>query len=148
MKGKQTVARFPARSQTKTSRVLEPAHTDLMGPMKTKSTGGAKYVVIFVDDYSSYVVVYFLKKKSEVAARFREFKSLYQNQWGEHIKVIRSDNGTEFVKNAFDGICQASGIVHQRTVPISLHQNDVAERMNRTLMKKARSMIHYKSVVL
>ncbi|CAI5726231.1 unnamed protein product [Peronospora farinosa] len=53
LKGKQTVTQFPSHSQTKTSRVLELVHTDLMGPMKTRSIGGAKYVLNFVDDYSN-----------------------------------------------------------------------------------------------
>ncbi|CAI5714033.1 unnamed protein product [Peronospora farinosa] len=53
LKGKQTVTQFPSHSQTKTSRVLELVHTDVMGPMKTRSKGGAKYVLTFVDDYSN-----------------------------------------------------------------------------------------------
>ncbi|CAI5707251.1 unnamed protein product [Peronospora farinosa] len=52
-KGKQTVAQLPSHSQTKTSRILELVHTDVMGTMKTKSKGGAKYVFTFVDDYSN-----------------------------------------------------------------------------------------------
>lgn len=56
MKGKQAVAQFPSRSLTKTSRELELVHTDVMGPMRTVSKGGAKYVLTFVNDYSRYVV--------------------------------------------------------------------------------------------
>jgi hypothetical protein len=73
MKGKQTVAPFPSRSRSKTSRVLELVHTDVMGPMKTPSKGGAMYVLTFVDDYSRYVVAYFLKKKSDVAKELMKF---------------------------------------------------------------------------
>ncbi|GMF25738.1 unnamed protein product [Phytophthora fragariaefolia] len=40
MKGKQTVAHFPSRSMSKTTKVLLLVHTDVMGPMKTKSKGG------------------------------------------------------------------------------------------------------------
>ncbi|KAE8963744.1 hypothetical protein PR002_g29190 [Phytophthora rubi] len=69
MKGKQTVEAFPKRSKTKISRVLELVHTDVMGPMKSTSKGGAKYILTFVDDFSRYVVAYFLKKKSEVASK-------------------------------------------------------------------------------
>ncbi|KAE9040198.1 hypothetical protein PR001_g7195 [Phytophthora rubi] len=67
--GKQTVEAFPKRSKTKISRVLELVHTDVMGPMKSTSKGGAKYILTFVDDFSRYVVAYFLKKKSEVASK-------------------------------------------------------------------------------
>lgn len=97
MKGKQTVTSFPSRSVTKTSRVLELVHTDVMGPMRTLSKGGAKYVLTLVDDYSGFVVAYFLKKKSEVAGKLKEFQAFYENQWGERLKCLRSDNGAEFV---------------------------------------------------
>ncbi|OWZ03767.1 Rve-domain-containing hypothetical protein [Phytophthora megakarya] len=76
-----------------------------MGLMKTRSKGGARYVLVFVDDYSRYVVVYFLKKKSEVANKFKTYLTMYENQWGERIKCLRSDNGTEFVNKSMDKIC-------------------------------------------
>ncbi|OWY95104.1 Integrase, catalytic core protein [Phytophthora megakarya] len=92
MKGKQTVAVFPERSLSKSSRVLQLVHTDVMGPIRTLSKGGARYVLTFVDDHSRYVVAYFLKNKSEVAAKLSEFKAFYENQWGERLKCLRSDN--------------------------------------------------------
>ncbi|GMF12666.1 unnamed protein product [Phytophthora lilii] len=141
MKGKQTVAHFPARSVSKTTKVLQPVHTDVMGPMKTKSKGGARYVVMFVDDYSKYVEAYFITKKSEVPAKFKTFLNLYENQWGERIKCLRSDNGTEFVNKEMNKLCSLNGIVHQKSVPYSPQQNGVAERMNRTIMEKARTFM-------
>ncbi|GMF50845.1 unnamed protein product [Phytophthora fragariaefolia] len=125
-----TVATFPSRSRMKTSRVLELVHTDVMGPMKTPSKGGMKYVLTFVDDFSRYMVTYFLKKKSEVASKLKEFMRFYEKQWGERLKCLRSDNGTEFVNKYVTRICTLNGIVHQRTVPYSPQQNGVAERMN------------------
>ena len=114
--------------------------------MNTLSKGGARYVLTFVDDFSRYVVAYFMKNKSEVAALLNEFKAFYENQWGERLKCIRSDNGKEFVNKKVNDICARSGIMHQRTVPYSPQQNGVAERMNRTVMEKARSMLHYKRI--
>ncbi|GMF29760.1 unnamed protein product [Phytophthora fragariaefolia] len=146
MKGKQTVAAFPSRSRTKTSRVLELVHTDVMGPMKTLSKGGAKYVLTLVDDHSRYVVAYFMKKKSEVASKLKKIKAFFETQWGERLKCIRSDNGTEFVNGTVAELCRRNGIMHQRSVPYSPQQNGVAERMNRTIMEKARSMLYYKGV--
>ncbi|KAL3662242.1 hypothetical protein V7S43_019078 [Phytophthora oleae] len=146
MKGKQTVAHFPSRSLSKTTKVLQLVHTDVMGPMKTKSKGGARYVLTFVDDYSKYVVAYFITKKSEVPVKFKTFMNLYENQWGERIKCLRSDNGTKFINKEMDKMCSLHGIVHQKTVPYSPQQNGVAERMNRTIMEKARSMLYYKGI--
>ena len=67
-------------------RVLELVHTDVMVPMKTESKGGATYVLTFVDEYSKYVVAYFLKKKSEVPRRFELFKTVHEIKWAELIK--------------------------------------------------------------
>ncbi|POM76055.1 Rve domain containing hypothetical protein [Phytophthora palmivora] len=119
MKGKQTVAKFPSQSLTRTRCPLDLAHTDVMGPMKTKSKGGARYVLTFVDDYSRFVVAYFLTMKSEVSSNFESFVKLYENQWGRRIKYLRSDNGTEFSNKAMDKICETNGSLHQKTVPYS-----------------------------
>jgi len=81
-----------------------------------------------------------------VAAKLKEFMKFYEKQWGERLMCLRSDNGTEFVNKEVTRICTLNGVMHQRTVPYSPQQNGVAERMNRTIMEKARSMLHYKSV--
>ncbi|KAL4116577.1 hypothetical protein PRIC2_012029 [Phytophthora ramorum] len=146
MKGKQTVEHFPSRSMSKTTKVLQLVHTDVMGPMKTKLKGGARYVLTFVDDYSKYVTAYIISKKSEVPIKFKTFMNLYENQWGERIKYLRSDNGTEYANKEMDKMCALNGIVHQKTVPYSPQQNGVAERMNRTIMEKARGMLYYKGI--
>uniref|UniRef100_A0AAV1TE50 Integrase catalytic domain-containing protein n=1 Tax=Peronospora matthiolae TaxID=2874970 RepID=A0AAV1TE50_9STRA len=117
-----------------------------MGPIKTVSKGGARSVLTFVEDYSRLVAAYFMKHKSEVAARLSEFKDFFENQWGKHLKCIRSENGTEFVNKKIFHICARNGIMHQRIVPYSPQQNGVAERMNRTIMEKARSMLYYKGI--
>ena len=145
-KGKMTVASFPSVSTTKTSRVLELIHTDVMGPMKTVSGGGSRYVLSFVDDFSKFVTVYFLKHKSQVTTKFIEYKAMMENQCGTSIQRVRSDNGKEYKNKRFAAACRASGIVHQTTVPYSPQQNGVAERMNRTIMERARCMLHYKAV--
>ncbi|KAE8891573.1 hypothetical protein PF005_g10963 [Phytophthora fragariae] len=146
MKGKHTVAHFPPRSMSKTTKWLQLVHTDIVGPMKPKSKGGAPYVLTFVDDYSKYVVGYFITKKSEVPVMFKTFINLYENQWGERIKFPRTDNGTEFVNKEMDRLCASNGIVHQKTVPYSPQQNGVAERINRTIMDNARIMLYYKGI--
>ncbi|KAJ0389438.1 hypothetical protein P43SY_011659 [Pythium insidiosum] len=141
-----TVAQFPQASTTKTSRVLELVHTDVIGPMNTASAGGSKYVLSFVDDFSRHVTLYFLRNKSQVTTKFIEYKKKMENQCGVRIMRVRSDNGTEYNNKRFHAFCRANGIVHQRTVPYSPQQNGVAERMNRTLVEKARCMLHYKAV--
>lgn len=49
--GKQSREPFKT-SQSYTKELLELVHSDLVGPMETKSIGGAKYLLTFIDDYS------------------------------------------------------------------------------------------------
>lgn len=56
---------------------------------------------------------------------------------------MRTDNGGEYVSKEFEEYLKSRGINHELTVPYSPAQNGVAERMNRTLMESARTMIGY-----
>jgi transposase InsO family protein len=55
--------------------------------------------------------------------------------------VPHSDNGGEYVSRDVQDYPKECGIVHQRTVPYAPEQNGVAERANRMIGKKARSML-------
>ena len=52
--GKQTKASHQKVNVIATSRCLELLHVDLMGPTRTKSLGGKKYIMVIVDDFSRY----------------------------------------------------------------------------------------------
>jgi hypothetical protein len=83
---------FPRGESTRASTLLEIVHSDLCGPMRSESLGGARYVLTFIDDKSRKVFCYFLKSKSEVLERFKIFKAFVENDVGKRIKVLRSDN--------------------------------------------------------
>ena len=60
------------------------------------------------------------------------------------VKCLRSDNGGEYNKLEFKAFCAAEGIRLMKTAPGKARQNTIAERMNKTLNERARSMrIHY-----
>jgi len=109
--------------------------------MNVPSVGGARYFFTFTDDCTRHTAVYFLRSKSEVPDKFVEYKALVENQTNRKIKALRSDNGSEYVNERLNGIFRVSGIKHETTVPYSRQQNGVAERLNRTLVERARSMI-------
>ena len=46
--------------------LLELLHSDLCGPLPSTSFSGFKYFLTFIDDYSKFNSVYFLKLKSKV----------------------------------------------------------------------------------
>ena len=98
-------------------------------------------MVTFTDDFSRYVTVYFLKSKSEVPSKFKEFVSFGESRSGK-VKVLRSDNGGEYTSQEFSKYCIEKGISHEFTSPYCPEQNGVTERLNRTIMETARSMIY------
>ena len=57
------------------------------------------------------------------------------------VKCLRSDNGGEYDKSEFKAFCVAEGIRLMRTVPGKSRQNEIAERMNRTLVERVRYML-------
>ena len=54
---------------------------------------------------------------------------------------MHTDNGGEYCSKEFEEYCKREGVRHERTVPKTLEQNGVAERMNRTLVESVRSML-------
>lgn len=126
---------------TRSSEVLNIIHADVCGPMETASIGGCRYFLIFVDDHTRMTFVYFLKAKNQVFKYFKEFKALVENQQNKKIKIFRTDNGLEFCNHEFDSYLTEAGIVHQKTNTYTPEQNAISERMNRTLVERARCML-------
>ena len=140
VEGKMKRKPFHPVGEIRSTRRLELVHSDVCGPLP-ESIGRSKYFVTFIDDYSRACSVYFMHQKSEVFQRFKEFEALVTNEVGGTIGVLRSDNGGEYISGEFESYLKSRGIRHELTVPHSPQQNGVAERMNRTLMECARSMM-------
>ena len=144
--GKMCRKPFPAVGEIRSMRKLQLVHSDVCGPMHTHSIGGAKYFVTFIDDYTRCCAVYFMKHKSELFDKFKEFEATTTNEVGKAIGTLRTDNGGEYLSTEFQNYLKVKGIRHELTVPHSPQQNGVAERMNRTLVESARSMIAHAGV--
>jgi len=132
-------APFPP-SESKSTRILELIHSDLLGPLD-KSLAGSQYMLTFLDDYSHMTFCYFLKKKSQVYETFVNFKTIVENQTEMRIKILRTDNGGEFCSKDMTKFLSDSGIHHQLSVPYSPEQNGKAERLNRTIIEKVRCLL-------
>ena len=62
------------------------------------------------------------------------------------MKVLRSDNGREYVSNSMKNYLENCGIRHEPSAPYTPEQNGKAERENRTIVECARSILHGRSV--
>ena len=82
VEGKQTRKPFNGTADVQTKGKLHLVHSDVCGPMSVASLGGARYFVTFVDDYTRYSTVYFLRQKSEVFGKFKEFAAEVANVTG------------------------------------------------------------------
>ena len=132
---------FPTVGEIQSTRRLQLVHSDVCGPMHMPSIGGAKYFVTFIDDYTWCCAVYFMKHNLEVFDKFIEFEASLTNDVSKAIGTLRTDNGGEYLSTELQNYLKEKGIRHQLTVPHSPQQNGVAERMNRTLVESARSMV-------
>jgi len=86
-----------------------------MGPTRTPSFSEYSYMLIFVDDYSRFTWVYFVKHKSEVFNKFLEFKEVVEGVLGSKIKRLRTDNGGEFTSEEFLTFCRKHDIKRELT---------------------------------
>lgn len=82
-----------------------------------------------------------MKHKSQAFEKFKKWKVLIENQTGRKIKRLRTDNGLEFCSREFDDFCRDEGIARHYTVRYTPQQNGVAERMNMTLLERARCLL-------
>jgi transposase InsO family protein len=139
--GKSTRTKIPKTATHRATQILDLIHSDLCGPLPTGSIGHALYYVTFTDDYSRKTWIYFMASKDQMLAKFRIFKSQIEKLTGRQIKTLRSDGGGEYTSKEFILFCQESGISRQLTAAYTPHQNGLAERRNRSILEKARSMM-------
>ncbi|GJS33965.1 retrovirus-related pol polyprotein from transposon TNT 1-94 [Tanacetum coccineum] len=84
---------------------------------------------------------FFLAKKDETSSILKTFIRQIENQLNQKVKIIRSDNGTEFKNRGMLEFCGEKGIKQEFSNARTPQQNGVAERMNRTLIEAARTML-------
>ncbi|KAE8699425.1 hypothetical protein F3Y22_tig00110578pilonHSYRG00054 [Hibiscus syriacus] len=133
-------------SKFKAKEPLELVHSDVFGPVKQQSISGMRYMVTFIDDFSRYVWVFFMKEKSDTFSKFKEFRDSAEGEVGKKICCLRTDNGGEYRSNEFSQYLRECRIRHQYTCANTPQQNGVAERKNRHLAEICRSMLHAKNV--
>jgi hypothetical protein len=144
--GKHPEENFEKGKARRASSSLELVHSDLMGAFPHPSISKARYVLTFIDDYSCYTWVYFLRQKSEVFEHLKDFKALVETQNGKKIKILCRDNRGEYIYKDVHNICHETGIQLQNTVPYTPQQNGVVEINNRSLKEMTSCMLHARSL--
>ncbi|PFX16774.1 Retrovirus-related Pol polyprotein from transposon TNT 1-94 [Stylophora pistillata] len=128
--GKMHRIPFPKESEKETHQPLQLVHSDLCGPMNVDSVGGSKYVVTFTDEYTRYVIAYFIKSKSEVLSKFVEYVAMMENNTDLRVRAVRTDNGREYTSQRFNRIPFPKKSEKETHQPLQLVHSDLCGPMN------------------
>lgn len=141
MYGKMHRLPFPTKGRERAEKVGELVHGDV-GIVNITTPDGCRFYSLLKDDYTEFTNAKLLKKKSDAATHVIEFCEKIKTQTGNPVKVLRTDQGTEYRGERFDKWKQDSGVIHQLTCRYTPQQNGVSERANRTIMEGVRSSLY------
>ena len=71
--------------------------------------------------------IYFMKNRSEVFSHFCAFYAEIKTQFNVFVRILRSDNGKEYMSNSFQTYMTQYGILHQSFSMDTPSQNGVAK---------------------
>jgi Reverse transcriptase (RNA-dependent DNA polymerase)/gag-polypeptide of LTR copia-type len=131
------------RTPASTPDPVSPFHTlglDLWGPMHTPTLGGRRYSIAATCFKTRYLLHDLLRTKDEAVGVFRRFLA-YIRSLGHSVRVVRVDNDSVLLSNAFYDVCNEHGISVERTAPYSHWQHGRIERQWRTLSNMAHAML-------
>ena len=100
-----------------TTKCLEIIHSNVWGVSLVISHAQHKYFVTFINDYSRFTWVYFLRSKANVFSVFQTFVALIETQFSACIKVLRFDSGGEYVSQ-FSELLTAEGDPFPMLLPL------------------------------
>ncbi|KAK3239767.1 hypothetical protein CYMTET_50335 [Cymbomonas tetramitiformis] len=120
--------------------------SDTCGPFR-HSAGGYRWFVLFVDDCTAWICVYFLKKKSDYLAALEEFlvevrkhRSRMKLDEKYHM-VLHTDGDSTMIAGQTQQYCKEQGIEQRHGSPY-LHENQArVERSHRTVQAMARALL-------
>ena len=140
-KAKQRRTSFKSKSESSIGEPYHMLHLDLFGPVNIMSISKKRYTLVIVDEYSRYTWVYFMHRKDETPEILLDHVRMIETGSSYKVKILRSDNGTEFKNSKMEEFCKYKGIVQQFSAPGTPQQNGVVERKNRTLIEAGRTML-------
>jgi hypothetical protein len=85
--GKMIAASHSPVNTVMTKQPGQLLHMDTIGPSRVHSMGGKWYVLVIVDDYSRYSLIFFLESKDEM---FEHFQSLTLRLNNEHPNCLKA----------------------------------------------------------
>lgn len=119
---------------------LELIHMDLVGPLPA-SLGKTRHCVALLDVATGMAVASALKVKSDAGKAVQACINQLELQTGARVKRVRCDGAGELVSAEVQKFYSRRGIRLEPTAAHTPQQNGRAERLNRTLMERVRSIL-------
>lgn len=142
VEAKQT--KMPSTGTIVKGEIHHAIHSDMIGPIKPQSLGGAKYIICFMVEASRLSKVYVVRRKSDLYTCFKEFQAWLERATDVLIKSVHSDNAKEYIR--LGDYLKEEGIVQSFSTAYTPQSNGLAERFNRTLLDKVRVMLRSASL--
>jgi GAG-pre-integrase domain len=76
-----------------TTEVGGEIYLNLWGPAPVETINQKLYYISFIDDFSHFSSVYFLRTKDKAFKSYQAYEAWSKTQHGYHIKALRSDRG-------------------------------------------------------
>ena len=133
---------IPKTRTTKAQSIFETVHTDICGPFSHETPTGSRYFISFLDEFSHYSLVRFIRTRDEAPKALMEMVQLVERQYDVKVKKIQCDNAGEFSSTKFKEQLRSLGIQQKFSIAYIHETNGTAERFNRTICGSARALLY------
>ena len=101
------------------------------------------YLIIFIDEYSRYIVHHALMTSMDSNSVSLEAQIAIENLRKDSLASpeIQSDNGSAFISQDFKIVLSSNGLIHKRIHPHTPEQNAIVERANKTVREELSPVI-------
>jgi len=112
---------------------LQQVYSDVHGPVSTRSQQGNVYWVLFIDNYSCFPAIYFIRNKLDVFGVFKLYRVWAENVTGHKISILCDDKGGEYTLTKLDRYLAEAGSCCEHLIWDTPQQLGIVECLNRTL---------------
>jgi len=95
---------------------LQWVYSDVHGPMSTRIQWGNVYWVSFIEDYSCFPAIYFIRNKSDVFGVFKQYRAWVENVTGCRISILCDDKGGEYTSTELNRYLAEAGICCEHSI--------------------------------
>ncbi len=139
MKVKQTHCLYNAFIEQATW-LLDLIHLNVVEPIMLTAYDGSRWFVTLTDDFTRFTWMFFIKIKDKTVKHIKNFVTLMKTDCSDYsLRRLCTDFKYKYLvlKNWFT----VNGIIWEPIMPYSPEENDVSERLNRTIYKPAQAML-------